>query len=117
MRCGKATGPDEVPAKVIKCCAEQLAPILKQLFQNSQDQRVVPDVWELSEIIPIAKIPFPKVFNDYRPIILTSNIMKCFEYILRIYLCNRIGALMDPLQFAYHKNRCVQDVCLTDERY
>ena len=113
VRCGKATGPDEVPARVIKHCAEQLAPILQQLFQDSLDQGTVPDVWKLSEIKPIAKVAFPMVYNDYRPIVLTSNIMKCFEYILRIYLCSSVDALMDPLQFAYCKNRCVQDASLT----
>lgn len=105
VRCSKATGPDEVPAKVIKYCAEQLVPILHQLFQDSLDQGVVPDIWKLSEIKPIAKISFHKVLSDYRPIVLTSNVMKCFEYILRIYLCNSIEAVIDQLQFEYCKNR------------
>lgn len=77
-RCSKAAGPDEVPLMVIKYFAEQLAPMLQQLFQ---DQGVVPDIWRLSEVKPIAKASFPKVFNDYRPIVLTSNNMKCFKYI------------------------------------
>ena len=37
----KATGPDNVPARLIKYCAEQLASIIQQLFQNSIDLGVV----------------------------------------------------------------------------
>lgn len=113
VRAGKATGPDGVPARALKCCAVQLAPVLRTLFQDSIDQGVVPIKWKESEIKPIAKVKFPKVFNDYRPVVLTSNIMKCLEDILRNFLCNSVGNMRDPLQFAYCKNRSVQDASIT----
>ena len=61
----KATGPNGVPARAIKYCAEQLEPVLTQLFQDSIAQGVVPYIWKLPEIKPIVKIPFPKHFNDF----------------------------------------------------
>ncbi|MEL7522523.1 MAG: hypothetical protein AAGJ80_13075, partial [Cyanobacteria bacterium J06553_1] len=112
VRAGKATGPDNIPAKALKYCAEQLSPILRQLFQDSLDQGVSPVRWKVSEVKPIAKITFPKVFNDFRPVVLTSNIMKCLEDFVRDYLCNSVIDIMDPLQFAYRKNRSVQDASL-----
>ncbi|KAK4312969.1 hypothetical protein Pmani_015634 [Petrolisthes manimaculis] len=35
VRAGKATGTNGVPASALKCCAEQLAPVLRSLFQDS----------------------------------------------------------------------------------
>ena len=112
VRPGKATGPDNIPARALKFCAEQLTPIFRQLFQDSLDQGVSPVTWKVSEVIPIAKITFPKVLNDFRPVVLTSNIMKCLEDIVREYLGESVSDISDPLQFAYRKNRSVQDACL-----
>ena len=39
IRVSKATGPDGVPAKALKCCAEQLVLLLTQLFQDSITRR------------------------------------------------------------------------------
>lgn len=100
VRAGKATGQDGVPAKALKHCADQLAPELQLLFQASTDEGVVPDSWKLSEIKPIAKISFPKVFNYFRPVALTLNIMKCLEDILETYLCRSIYNINDPFQCA-----------------
>lgn len=113
VRVNKATGPDGVPARAIKCCAEQLTPVLTQLFQDSIIQGEVPRIWKLTEIKPIAKTPFPKNFNDYRPVALTSNIMKCLENIVRNLLCDRMEDFRDQMQFAYCINRSVQDATLT----
>lgn len=88
----KATGPDGVPPKALKYCA---------------DQRLVPTLWKLPEIMPIPQITFPKVFSDLRPIVLTLNIMECLYLIMKNYLCNNIENGRDHLQCANCKNgRC-----------
>ena len=112
IRTGKATGPDEVPAKALKCCAEQLAPVLTILFQDSVNQGVVPTKWKVSEVKPIAKNNSPKDLKDFRPIVLTSNIMKCLENIVTTLLCEKTNNVKDPMQFAYSTNRSVQDATL-----
>ena len=68
---------------------------------------------ETDRIKPIAKIPFPKYFNDFRPVALTSNIMKCLENIVRNLLCDRMEIFRDQMQFVYCRNRSVQDAGLT----
>ena len=68
---------------------------------------------KFTEIKPIAKTPFPNVFNDFRPVALTSNIMKCLENIVRNLLCDRMECFRDQMQFAYCRNRSVQDASLT----
>ena len=89
IRAGKATGPDGIPARALKCCAKQLTPVLSTLFQDSLDQGVVPYKWKKSEVKPIAKTNYPKDHKDFRPVVLTSNIMKCLESIVKNYICEK----------------------------
>ncbi len=64
-------------------------------------------------IILVPKKPRTTGLNDYRPIALTSVVMKSFE---RLVLSQN-EAITDPLQFTYRVNRSVDDdfrwVCLT----
>ncbi|KAK3554097.1 hypothetical protein QTP70_019196, partial [Hemibagrus guttatus] len=62
-----------------------------------------------STIIPIPKKPKITGLNDYRPVALTSVVMKSFERLVLAYLKNITGPLLDPLQFAYRANRSVDD--------
>ena len=67
---GKACGPDQINAKVLRNCTYMLAKPLQVLFQASVDQGTVPTIWKTSEIVPIPKTAFPKTNNDLRPIAL-----------------------------------------------
>ncbi len=51
----------------------------------------------------------PSCLNDYRPVALTSTVMKVFERILKNHICSSIPATLDPLQFAYRPNRSTDD--------
>ncbi len=46
---------------------------------------------------------------DYRPVALTSVVMKSFERLVLAHLKDSTGPLLDPLQFAYRANRSVDD--------
>ncbi len=47
--------------------------------------------------------------NDWRPVALTPIFSKCFEKLIRDYICSVLPASLDPLQFAYRSN------CSTDD--
>ncbi|KAK3538765.1 hypothetical protein QTP86_015707 [Hemibagrus guttatus] len=47
--------------------------------------------------------------NDYRPVTLTSVVMKSFERLVLSYLKDITDPLLDPLQFACRANRSVDD--------
>ncbi len=58
--------------------------------------------------------PSPKslkslALNDYRPVALTSVVMKSLERLVLAYLKDITRPLLDPLQFAYRANRSVDD--------
>ncbi len=51
----------------------------------------------------------PSCLNDYRPVALTSTVMKVFERLLKKHICSSIPATLDPLQFTYRPNRSTDD--------
>ena len=109
----KACGPDNIGGRVLKECKLELAPVLQGLFQKSLDSHKLPAIWKISHITPVPKKPQPKVNNDYRPVALTSIVMKCFERIIVSHLLPLIKPILDPHQFAYRANRSVDDATLT----
>ena len=51
----KATGPDEVPSRILKIESEELAPALVKLYQYSIDTGEVPQEWRDANVVPIFK--------------------------------------------------------------
>lgn len=107
---GKASGPDAIPTKILKTCANQLADVLCLLFNRCLTAGYIPQQWRRSEVVPVPKKPKPKALNDYRPIALTSVIMKSFEHLIKDRLCTFLK--LDDNQFAYRKSRSTKDACL-----
>ncbi len=70
---------------------------------------VIPTSFKKSVIIPVPKNSKPSCLNDYRPVALTSTVMKVFERLLKKHICSSIPATLDPLQFAYRPNRSTDD--------
>ena len=68
-----------------------------------------PSPWPRSTIVPVPKKAKVTELNDYRPIALTSVIMKCFERLVKDHINSTLSNTLDPLQFAYHPNRSTDD--------
>lgn len=75
----KAAGPDGVLGKVLKACADQLSGVLTRIFNTSLKQATVPPCLKTGTIVPVPKKASISSLNDYRPVALTSVVMKCFE--------------------------------------
>ncbi|KAK1802155.1 hypothetical protein P4O66_021821 [Electrophorus voltai] len=105
----KAMGPDGICGRVLKACADQLAPVFTDIFNLSLTLGIVPSSFKRSTIVPVPKKPRPSDLNDYRPVALTSVVMKCFEKLVRDFITSSLPASTDPLQFAYRHNRSTDD--------
>ncbi len=105
----KAAGPDGITGRVLRSCADQLAGLFTSIFNESLATSVVPTSFKKSVIIPVPKNSKPSCLNDYRPVALTSTVMKVFERFLKKHICSSIPATLDPLQFAYRPNRSTDD--------
>ncbi len=105
----KAVGPDGIPGRVLKACAFQLAGVFTDIFNLSLSLSVVPSCFKKSIIVPIPKKNKITCLNDWRPVALTPIFSKCFEKLVRDYICSVLPASLDPLQFAYRSNRSTDD--------
>ncbi|KAK1790105.1 hypothetical protein P4O66_002411 [Electrophorus voltai] len=108
-----AAGPDNIPGRVLRECADQLADVLTDIFSISLSCTVVPACFKTSTIVPVPKKPTVSCLNDYCPIALTSIIMKCFERLVMRHIKTQLSPSLDPLQFAYHSNRSIDDAIST----
>lgn len=68
----------------------------------------------MEDILPCSskKKSHPSVINDYRPVALTSLIMKVLERQLLPHLSKQTRTYQDPLQFAYHSGVGVEDAII-----
>ncbi|KAK0154258.1 putative RNA-directed DNA polymerase from transposon BS [Merluccius polli] len=105
----KAAGPDGITGRVLRTCADQLAPVFTEIFNLSLSQCIIPTCFKCSTIVPVPKKPRPSCLNDYRPIALTPIIMKCFEKLIKPFITSSLPPTLDQLQFAYRPNRSTDD--------
>ena len=72
----EATGPDELPARVLKETAAEIAPIITHIFQQSYNTSKLPDDWLQALVTPIHKKSLKPSPANYRPISLTCILCK-----------------------------------------
>ncbi|CDQ59754.1 unnamed protein product [Oncorhynchus mykiss] len=69
----------------------------------------VPTCFKRATIVPVPKKAKVTELNDYRPVALTSVIMKCFERLVKHHITFTLPDTLVPLQFAYRPNRSTDD--------
>ena len=106
-------GPEGIFGYVYKNCVTQLSGIFHSIFQAFLSLQKVPTLWKTFIVVPVPKISRPASPNDFRPVALTSHVMKSFEKIIKIMIMTRTDHLLDPLQFAYRPGRGVEDAVAT----
>ncbi len=90
----KALGPDGITGRVLRSCADQLAGLFTSIFNESLATSVVPTSFKKSVIIPVPKNSKLSCLNDYRPVALTSTVMKVFERLLKNHICSSTSLLL-----------------------
>lgn len=78
----KAAGPDLIPTRVLKECANEVTPYLCTIFQLSLDKGKVPSDWKHARITAIYKKGKRDLASNYRPVSLTSVTCKILEHII-----------------------------------
>ena len=78
-----AAGPDRYPALLLKNCKHALAKPLYLIWRESLDSGHIPQLLKMGNIIPIHKGKSKGVPANYRPVALTSHLVKLFEKVLR----------------------------------
>ena len=86
----KATGPDAISARFLKETANEIAPMLTCLFNQSLATGEVPQDWKKAYVIPIYKKGSKSDPRNYRPVSLTSIVCKTMEHILSSQIMHHI---------------------------
>lgn len=102
----KATGPDCIPARVLKQCASSLASPLARLFTLSFREGVVPQQWKQATVVPVHKRSSKSTVSNYRPISLLPIISKVMEAIINRRMVNFLEhhKCFSDNQFGFRKN-------------
>ena len=90
LKQGKSAGPDGIPPEVPKHC--DLDNIILEICNQALIENIKPDIWSLSNIIPVPKSGDLAKPDNYRGISLTCVIAKMYNRMI----LNRIRDAIDP---------------------
>ena len=107
LKTHSAPGPDEFPAILLKNCVNELAKPLTLLYRNMLDTGIVPQDLKTAHITPIHKKGSKSQAKNYRPVALTSHIIKIFEKVFAKQLAEYLenNNKMNPTQHGFRPGR------------
>ena len=111
----KACGPDCVPAYLLKIGADFLAAPLSKLFQLSLSTGSLPTDWVTANIVPVYKKGDSHLSSNYRPISLTSLVIKVMERIIHRQIVKALEShnLISNYQHGFRCHRSTISLLLT----
>ena len=100
LHCRKATGPDNIPPRLLKLGAQFLCFPLAVIFNHSVRTATFPMCFKRAYVCPIPKSSCPSI-RDFRPISLLSPLSKVFERIVLGHVKDKLFSCYGPHQHAY----------------
>jgi hypothetical protein len=111
LRTDSATGPDNLPTRILKECAKQLAKPFSTLAKRILKEGRWPEAWMIHWIVPLHKRNNVFLAGNYRGVHLTAQLSKAMERLLRTLFMPflLINEVFGPNQFAYIPERGARD--------
>ena len=112
LKTSSASGPDGIPAILLLKCAGPLSIALYNFWNKSMEaSHIPPDTLKFSMIAPVHKGKTKSDPANYRPVALTSHLIKVYEKVLRNKLIDHIESIngFNKNQHGFRKGRS----CLT----
>ena len=104
----KATGSDEISARILKETVYEITPFLCELFSKSLRLGSLPMDWKLANVVPVFKKDNKEYAENYRPISLLYLVSKVMERCVFNSVKDRVFSLIDSSQHAFITGRsCV----------
>ena len=110
LKKNSAAGPDGIPAIFLINTKDSIKSPLQIILRRGLDEGVVPDVLKLAYVTPIHKGDSKMNPENYRPISLTSHIMKIFERVIKVHLVRHMEkhCLLKKNQHGFVSGRSTQ---------
>ena len=111
----KASGPDEIPAKILKECSDELAPFLTIIFKKTLVEGCLPLDWKTANVSAIFKKGDRHNAANYRPVSLTSLCCKVQEHILTSNIRKHLEehSILTDSQHGFREKRSCETQLLT----
>jgi hypothetical protein len=103
MKKTKSTLPIDLPYKLRKEFAAELATPLTDIFNSCLQAGTFPQKWKFEWVTPVPKVKNPEKMKDLRKISCTSDYSKLFERFLMKWIKCDISENVDPAQFGNMK--------------
>ena len=106
----KSAGPDQIPARLIKDCAYELAHPIAHLINVILKTSVIPSDFKIGRVSAIYKSGDKSQLNNYRPITVLPIISKIMERCVYNQLTDYLekNNLLSPRQFGFRKGRSTE---------
>ena len=112
----KASGPDNIPNRLLRELAPQLSHVLAVIFTQSLTSGHLPKDWKEANIAPIFKKDNKNNPANYRPVSLTCVCAKLMEHIVVHHLMAHLEShqVLTPLQHGFRaRHSCVTQLIST----
>ena len=103
LKTDKSPGPEGWPLRIFKECSEHLSILLSILFNKSFQSGVLPSEWRIAFVTPIHKKGSQHLASNYRPVSLTSTVVKVMESIIKTNVLEHLTSndLLTSHQFGF----------------
>ena len=107
LKPGKAAGPDMLRPLLLKELREEIAPIIKVIYERSLQTGRLPADWVKANVTPVFKKGDKSTAANYRPISLTCILCKVLEHILASIITKHLDeqGIMYDLQHGFREKR------------
>ena len=111
IKLDSAPGPDGIPAVLLKRCASSLSIPIHLLWSESMSTGTVPQFYKTGYVSPLFKKGSRCNAANYRPVTLTSHVVKVYERVVRKHMIQHLETnnLLSDKQHGFRSNRS----CLT----
>lgn len=99
----KSTQPIDLPSKIRKDFACELATPVTDIYNSCLEKHYYPKLWKHEWVVPAPKNNNPKVLKDLRKISLTSEFSLIFEGFMKDWILEDISPRIDKSQFGNQK--------------
>ena len=111
----KASGPDGLPGRLLQALAQELAPVLCFIFEQSLHTGDLPTDWTRANVAPVFKKGSKFQAVNYRPVSLTCITCKLFEHIVCKHILDHIEShrILTDLQHGFRSGRSCETQLIT----
>lgn len=115
LKAGKATGLDNIPARLLIDSAEIVAAPITLLINTSLTSGQVPADWKAARVVPLFKSGKVVDMDNYRPISILPVLSKILERAVhkQLYHYLQLHKILSPYQCGFRKNNSTEFAALS----